>query len=94
MPAAVALNGDTIGGVAITTAVTPLTKFDGGKMIVRDGDSLPSHGIGPHAAPTAIANALQTLIVEGKKIVRVSVDPASCGDTISPVGPHTVIVGP
>lgn len=93
MPAPAALNGDTIGGVAISTAVTPLTKFDG-RMIVRDGDSLPTHGTGPHAAPTAIANALQTLIVEGKRIVRVSVDPASCGDTISPVGPHTVIVGP
>jgi uncharacterized Zn-binding protein involved in type VI secretion len=95
MPGTLAVNGDTIGGVTIATASSLLTKAYG-LPIIRDGDPLPSHGTGVHAAPIAQANPLQTLIVEGKRVVRDGVDPASCGDVITAAGGNlqTVLVGP
>jgi uncharacterized Zn-binding protein involved in type VI secretion len=95
MPAPIAVNGDTIGGVTIATASSLLTKAYG-QPIILDGDPLPSHGTGVHAAPVAQANPAQALVVEGKKVVRDTIDPASCGDIIVPAGANlqTVIVGP
>jgi uncharacterized Zn-binding protein involved in type VI secretion len=97
MGAPVAVNGDTIVGVPISSASAVKTKSYGQAWIL-DGDPLPSHppNTGPHVAPTAQANPNQTIIVEGKKAVRVNVDPASCGDVISPGSGNaqTVILGP
>jgi len=93
----VAVNGDTIVGVTISSGSALKTKSYASAWILH-GDVLPTHppGTGLHVAATAVANPAQTVTVEGKKAIRVGVDPASCGDVITagPSNAQTVLIGP
>jgi uncharacterized Zn-binding protein involved in type VI secretion len=95
MAAPISVVGDTIGGVPTTnsnsSAVNTLVY---GLKPILDGDPLPNHGT--HTGVTARANPAQTMLVNGKRVVRVNVDPASCGDVLVPAVSNlqTVIVGP
>lgn len=75
------------GGTIIATAIK--TKA-GGKFVARLGDSITSHGNGPHAGAVMV-EASATVFVEGIAVCRVG-DKASCGHSIT-VGSINVFAG-
>lgn len=101
MASPVAVVGDKIEGVTIlstnrgiplqTTTVNVYTSL---KPIVH-GDALPAHApfTDLHNVPVA-QSTTTTVIIQGKKVVRVGVDAANCGHTITQVSSGTVIAGP
>jgi uncharacterized Zn-binding protein involved in type VI secretion len=76
MPA-LARHGDPCGGTIIASTTKT---FANGLPIARLGDSITTHGDGPHAGAVLI-EASSTVFVEGKAVCRVG-DAASCGHTI------------
>jgi len=80
----VARNGDTAGGAITATAIKT---FVNNLAVARVGDSVASHGTGPHASATLVAGSL-TVLAEGIAICRLG-DPASCGHTISVASTNT-----
>jgi uncharacterized Zn-binding protein involved in type VI secretion len=80
--AAVARNTDICGGAIIATATKT---FVNGLLVARLGDTVTSHGTGPHAAATLVGCSL-TVLVEGKGVCRFG-DAATCGHTVSMASP-------
>ena len=79
MPAVAKVGVSTVGGGLITGPGAPTVKVNGATVSVL-GDSVASHGSGPHVAATIIT-ASGNVNAEGKGVVRDG-DLASCGHTV------------
>jgi uncharacterized Zn-binding protein involved in type VI secretion len=83
MPAIAREGVDVCGGLI---AVSGSTKFTvDGKPVAVVGDSIVSHGAGPHSTAKLIAGS-STFTYGGKAVCRIG-DAASCGDIISTGSP-------
>lgn len=91
MPAIARLD-DVVGGISSAKLIPTATKtFVNGKLVIRLGDLIASHGTNEHIAATMI-EASSTVFAEGIAVCRLG-DKASCDHVITSASPDSFAGG-